>query len=106
MTVLSSGMGLGHPAVTLQFLTNSSDPMALTQSEGSWFASINTIACPMGALLCGFILDKFGRKKTLIFINLCAIASWSIMSSASKTNKDLMYIQLLVARFIIGDTLI
>lgn len=102
MTVLSSGMGLGHPAVTLQFLTNSSDPMALTQEEGSWFASINSIACPMGALLCGFILDKFGRKKTLIFINLCAIVSWSVMAAASRTNKDQMYIQLLVARFMIG----
>lgn len=34
---LSSGMGLGFPAITFQTLTNPSDPMALTNDEASWF---------------------------------------------------------------------
>lgn len=36
-SILSSGMGLGFPAITFQTLTNQTDPMALTSEEASWF---------------------------------------------------------------------
>lgn len=36
-SILSSGMGLGFPAITYQALTNQSDPMALTNDQASWF---------------------------------------------------------------------
>lgn len=34
---LSSGMGLGFPAITYQSLTNKTDPLALSDDEASWF---------------------------------------------------------------------
>lgn len=34
---LSSGMGLGFPAITYQTLTNKTDPLALSDEEASWF---------------------------------------------------------------------
>lgn len=36
-SVLSTGMGLGFPAVTISALTNQTSTMALTESEASWF---------------------------------------------------------------------
>lgn len=36
-SILSSGMGLGFPAITYQSLTDKSDPMALNNEEASWF---------------------------------------------------------------------
>lgn len=65
-------------------------------------ASINAIACPFGGLLCSYVLDKYGRKKTLYTINLLSVISWGMMAMASSVDKELMFIQLLVARFIIG----
>lgn len=62
------------------------------------------MACPLGALLSGYILDKFGRKYTLVFINITAIISWGILATASKTDPTLLYYQLLIGRFIIGIT--
>ena len=37
LTVLSSGMGLGYPAITIYALTGGNDPMSLTIEQGSWF---------------------------------------------------------------------
>lgn len=42
-SILSSGMGLGFPAITYQSLTNQSDPMALTNDQASWFGKFNFI---------------------------------------------------------------
>lgn len=36
-SILSSGMGLGFPAITYQSITNKSDPMALSNEQASWF---------------------------------------------------------------------
>lgn len=65
-------------------------------------ASINAISCPIGGLLCSYVLDKYGRKKTLYTINMLSVISWGMMAMASSVDKELMFIQLLVARFIIG----
>lgn len=48
------------------------------------------------------MLDKYGRKKTLYTINFLSVLSWGIMAMASRTDKELMFVQLLVARFLIG----
>lgn len=37
IAILSSGMALGFPAITIESLTNVTDPMALTQNQISWF---------------------------------------------------------------------
>lgn len=36
-TVLSSGMGLGFPAITLEALKNENNPLKLNDDEASWF---------------------------------------------------------------------
>lgn len=40
-SILSSGMGLGFPAITFQTLTNQNDPMALTNDQASWFGEFH-----------------------------------------------------------------
>ncbi|XP_055547689.1 facilitated trehalose transporter Tret1-like [Wyeomyia smithii] len=102
LTVLSSGMGLGYSAITLHSLTQEDDPLRLNPDQASWFASINSIACPFGGLIAGYLLDRIGRKWTLIFINILSIASWTLIAISSSTNFDLMYTQIMIARVIIG----
>ncbi|KAG4077647.1 hypothetical protein HA402_012958 [Bradysia odoriphaga] len=101
-SVLSTGMGLGFPAVTIYSLTNQTSTMALTETEISWFASIPALLCPVGGFICSCTLDKFGRKRTLYLVNLIAITSWLILTFASTTDKDVMFAQIMAARVIIG----
>uniref|UniRef100_A0A182VMP5 Major facilitator superfamily (MFS) profile domain-containing protein n=1 Tax=Anopheles merus TaxID=30066 RepID=A0A182VMP5_ANOME len=102
LTVLSSGMGLGYSAITLHALTSEDNPMRMNSSQASWFASISSFACPLGGLVSGYLLDRIGRKKTLMLINVLSIVSWALIAVCSTTNFDLMYTQILVARVIIG----
>ena len=39
-TVLSSGMGLGFPAITLEALKNKNNPLYLDDEQASWFGKI------------------------------------------------------------------
>jgi hypothetical protein len=40
LSALSSGMGLGYPAITLSALTNRADPMSLNTDQASWFGEL------------------------------------------------------------------
>lgn len=127
--VLSAGMALGYPAVTLEQLTDKKNSTYLTVSQASWFgnyfkynflkkfyfhfhfilyfslkylASINTMTCPLGGLLSGYLLDKIGRKKTIFLINFTAIISWGLMAIKLDLNPNAIFIQIMISRFIIG----
>ncbi|XP_058126495.1 facilitated trehalose transporter Tret1-like [Anopheles ziemanni] len=102
ITIISSGMGIGFPSIAMIELTNSTTSVVLSESEATWFAAITSIMCPFGGLLSGYLLDKIGRKKALYSINILSIISWAIMSFASRTDPDILFIELMVARVIIG----
>lgn len=65
-----------------------------------------TAVCPLGGILCSIILDKFGRKITLMIVNFLSITSWGIIGFAHSTDFDMMLAQLMVARIIIGKFLL
>ncbi|CRL02362.1 CLUMA_CG015156, isoform A [Clunio marinus] len=98
-TVLSSGMGLGFPAITLEALKDKNNPLKLSDDEASWFV------CPLGGILSATILDQLGRKLTLTLINIFSIISWSLLYFSSSTNFNEMYWQIMLARFLIGITI-
>ncbi|XP_054736627.1 facilitated trehalose transporter Tret1-2 homolog [Anastrepha obliqua] len=100
--LLSAGMALGMPTVTMRQLTDPNENVHLSESQASWFASINTLSCPLGGLLSGILLDKMGRKNTLVVLNVIALVAWALMASAVESNTDVVFIQLLVSRFCIG----
>lgn len=92
----------GYPATTLPLLNEQSMDVKLSISQASWFASITAIFSPIGGLLSGYMLDKFGRRTTLICINVISIISWLIIGYSSRTDVSVLFAQLMVARIIIG----
>lgn len=95
-SVISSGMGLAFPSIsTNQLLTE------LNAEQVSWFASITAIACPFGGILSGYVSEKFGRKGSLIFIDVIAVISWLLLGFSSYAG-EFLFIQLLVGRLLIG----
>ncbi|KAL5275266.1 hypothetical protein ACFFRR_001283 [Megaselia abdita] len=100
--IVATGMGLGFPAVSLNQLTDSDQDFHMTSSQASWFASINAISCPLGGLLSGYLLDSLGRKKTILSFNLISIFSWGLMIFRISSNNNVILIQIMISRFLIG----
>jgi MFS family permease len=65
-------------------------------------ASINTLVSPLGGILSATILDQFGRKVTLIIINILSIISWGLIYFSSRTDFDSMLWSVMLGRFLIG----
>lgn len=84
-------------------LGEDSTDVKLTVAQASWFAAITAIFSPFGGLLSGYMLDKFGRRMTLIFINVISIVSWLIIGYSSKQDASILFAQLILARIIIGN---
>ncbi|KAG5675957.1 hypothetical protein PVAND_005814 [Polypedilum vanderplanki] len=104
LSVLSPGMGLGYPAITSQLLRQD-QTVILSESQVSWFASITAIACPIGGPIAAYCTNKFGRKGTLIIIDFISITLWFIIGLSSRNDSQILFIQLMIARFLTGITI-
>lgn len=85
--VLSSGMSLAIPTVILPQLESEAESVHLSHTQAAWFASINTLSCPLGGLLSGVLLDRIGRKRTLYVLNVLGITAWILLATASATSS-------------------
>lgn len=103
LTVLSTGMVLGFPAVSLSQLTAEDNAVRLDEDQGSWFASVNEVICPLGGLLASFILDRIGRKLTMNLIGVITVISWTLVALTPDYNPQRLYYQLLAGRMLTGN---
>lgn len=101
LTVLGPGMGLGFPSVTSEILLRDKK-LVLTAEQVSWFASITPFMCPFGGPLSAYLVMKVGRKGTLIIINIISIILWIIIGFSHKTDANILFIQLIIARILTG----
>ncbi|XP_075169842.1 facilitated trehalose transporter Tret1 [Haematobia irritans] len=101
--VVGAGMSVALPSVTLGQLTNEDEEFCLSLEEASWFSAINTMACPLGGLLVGLLLDRIGRKNTILAFDVCGVLGWGLLATAAlHTDRSAILIQMLIARFIQG----
>jgi MFS family permease len=100
--VITTGIGLGYPAITTQLLLRDNTEVLLTPSQVSWFASVTAIACPFGGPISGFLTDKIGRRSTLVVVSAIAFISWIIIGFSSQVDSQLFFIQLMIGRSLIG----
>ena len=62
----------------------------LTESEGAWFASILNIGALIGCLLAGGVVEKYGRKATLLVMTLPYMTGWALIGTGQ--NIMILYI--------------
>ncbi|KAK6619692.1 hypothetical protein RUM43_012449 [Polyplax serrata] len=86
-------------SVTESNLTNSTHPKHLIvgKDQASWIASLVTIATPLGSLIIGPLMDRFGRQKMCAFTMIPLIISWILVA----TTTDSVY-TIYVARVLAG----
>ncbi|KAH8400669.1 hypothetical protein KR009_000221 [Drosophila setifemur] len=100
--VFSTGMTLALPTATLHQLKDTTEPVHLSDTQASWFASVNALSAPLGGLLSGFLLDKIGRKRSLILLNVQTILAWILLATPSSTDSQAFFWQLIASRFLLG----
>lgn len=81
----SVAMTMGYTAIFLPQLRNVSDPLYMDDSTGSWYASINNLASPLGSLAAGIVMDHYGRRISILVPIIPIILLWSLTALAQST---------------------
>lgn len=80
---MSFGFVLGYSSPAIPELTRIADPrLRLDDNQASWFGSIVTIGAAVGGLLGGWMVEKIGRKLSLMFCSLPFVFGFTIMIAA------------------------
>ncbi|XP_066511234.1 solute carrier family 2, facilitated glucose transporter member 8-like [Hoplias malabaricus] len=80
---LSFGFVLGFSSPAIPDLQRTTDQrLRLTVEEASWFGSVVTIGAGLGGLFGGWIVEKIGRKLSLMFCALPFIFGFTIIIAA------------------------
>lgn len=78
----SVAMNMGFTAIFLPQVRNNTDPLYMDSSTGSWYASINNLASPLGSLSAGIVMDRFGRRMSFFVPLVPTILLWSLTALA------------------------
>ncbi|XP_031356787.1 solute carrier family 2, facilitated glucose transporter member 8-like isoform X2 [Photinus pyralis] len=95
LNMFGSGFHLAWSSPFLPLLER--DPSTrITKDEGSWIATIYLIAGPFGAILASVVVNRIGRKMSLLLSALPYLTSWAIIAITQRIGF------ILSARFIGG----
>ncbi|XP_060927990.1 solute carrier family 2, facilitated glucose transporter member 8 isoform X1 [Limanda limanda] len=80
---MSFGFVLGYSSPALPELMQTSDPrLRLDAVQASWFGSIVTVGAAVGGLLGGWMVERIGRKLSLMFCSLPFVFGFTIIIAA------------------------
>ncbi|XP_029296364.1 solute carrier family 2, facilitated glucose transporter member 8 [Cottoperca gobio] len=88
---MSFGFVLGYSSPAIPELTSIADPrLRLDDNQASWFGSIVTLGAAAGGLLGGWMVEKMGRKLSLMFCSLPYVFGFTMIIAAQ--NVWMLYI--------------
>lgn len=57
----------------------SADGLIISRSEGGWIGSLIALGAAIGPLIAGALIDRFGRKRTVLFAMVLFVISWLVI---------------------------
>lgn len=96
LTTIQVGFNMSYSSILIPQLSEPSSMFQITKSEASWIASLVTISLPVGAILGGIFMDKFGRRKLILASCFPFLMTWVLIA----TTKSVF--QIYIARIIAG----
>ncbi|XP_014798293.1 PREDICTED: solute carrier family 2, facilitated glucose transporter member 8 isoform X1 [Calidris pugnax] len=80
---LSFGFVLGYSSPVIPELRKINDPkLRLDSSQASWFGSVVTLGAAAGGILGGYLVDKVGRKLSLMLCSIPYVFGYVVIISA------------------------
>ncbi|KAM9595218.1 solute carrier family 2, facilitated glucose transporter member 8 isoform 1-T1 [Morphnus guianensis] len=80
---LSFGFVLGYSSPVIPELRKISDPkLRMDSSQASWFGSVVTLGAAAGGILGGYLVDKVGRKLSLMLCSIPYVFGYIVIISA------------------------
>ncbi|XP_033217992.1 facilitated trehalose transporter Tret1-like isoform X2 [Belonocnema kinseyi] len=76
MTAVGYGSSAAWTSPALPYLTSETSHLPISKEQSDWIASLLTIGFVLGYLLNPLIIDRLGRKKTLLWLAIPQITSW------------------------------
>ncbi|XP_034950225.1 facilitated trehalose transporter Tret1-2 homolog [Chelonus insularis] len=93
---IAVGLSMAYSAILIPRLEDPNSDITATKTETSWIASIIVVAVPAGSLLGGFLMEIFGRIRTLQLGSIGYVIGWILI--ATSTNVSMI----LVGRMLTG----
>ncbi|KAK4876484.1 hypothetical protein RN001_012906 [Aquatica leii] len=97
LTALSDGMQYGWTSPTSAILLSPSSPIAATENDIVLLELVYMLGGLCGIPVTMYLLDKIGRKKTILFAAFEGLLAWILISFSSSIAT------LLIARCILGS---
>ncbi|XP_067165329.1 solute carrier family 2, facilitated glucose transporter member 8 isoform X2 [Apteryx mantelli] len=80
---LSFGFVLGYSSPVIPELSKVNDPkLRLDSNQASWFGSVVTLGAAAGGVLGGYLVDKVGRKLSLMLCSIPYVSGYIVIISA------------------------
>ncbi|XP_075235594.1 facilitated trehalose transporter Tret1-like [Lycorma delicatula] len=73
------GTIVGWPIINLPTLLSSNSPIKLTKEEISWMMVLLFFGNMISPIPTGYLMDKYGRKSTLMYLSVLPIISWLLI---------------------------
>lgn len=96
LSLAITGSHIGWTSPSLPLLKRDDSHLPLTSDEASWIASFYLLGSIPGNLLAAFVVDRFGRKSSLLIAGLPLFFGWVLIIVA--WNPYILY----ASRFISG----
>lgn len=96
VSAISDGMQYGWSAPMIPVLKEPNSPLTLTESEEHWIENIYLIGGLAGVPCTIYMVDKIGRKYSVLAAAVMNLVAWVLTALATKASL------LLVARFMTG----
>lgn len=81
---ITTGMQFGWPSPHLPRLQSPKSHIPITSSEGAWMISMNGVGSIFGSLLAGYIVDKIGRKLSILITSPLYLCCWLLIAFAHR----------------------
>jgi len=79
LIVIQAGINMAFSSILIPQLSESESDIRIDLDSSSNVASIVTISIALGALVCGSLMDRFGRVRLAVFICVPFTVAWLLI---------------------------
>ncbi|XP_033212869.1 facilitated trehalose transporter Tret1-like [Belonocnema kinseyi] len=99
---INVGAHLAWTSPALPYLTSESTKFYLTNNQGAWIASINSVSSIFGSVTNSLLVNRIGHRFTILIFSASDLISWILINFAD--NYSFLLIARIVAGFSMGGS--